>query len=430
VGLASASMPFDTARAEQLFAAKTPSTTLGKGPGGKGRGSGSAAAGAGSAVVQLVDSKRSYTVNIVLARLRQTPDAIVKAVLNMDSEFLSEETASQLISVAPTAEEIQVLQSFTGPTTQLGRAEAFFLAVGAIPRFLPRLEFSLFRLKFPGLVEDVENSLKLHERAVKTLRYSSKLKRAMLLVLEVGNFLNSGTRKGEAYGFALNTLSKLVSTKSTDNKVTLMMFIAEELQRSSPDVLGFVKELEAAGIKEAARVETTFLESSVRKLESTVKRLGQELETHANRDTAADKFLPVMESFHSEAAADTKTISYRLAMVQEDGDKLRAMFGVGKSDPIESIFASFNDFVENFKRAVAHLAQMKEREAKQAQAASSISPGKKAGASEPSSKEPVKDNPATYGADETGVVDKVLGSVMSANAGAIAMEIRKRRMKT
>ena len=48
-------------------------------------------------------------------------------------------------------------------------------------------------------------------------------------VLALGNHLNGSTARGGAYGFKLNTLTKLINTKTTDNKMNLLHYLIEIL---------------------------------------------------------------------------------------------------------------------------------------------------------------------------------------------------------
>ena len=51
-------------------------------------------------------------------------------------------------------------------------------------------------------------------------------------VLKIGNRMNSGTYRGGAQAFNLNTLLKLADVKGTDGKTTLVHFVVQEIIRS------------------------------------------------------------------------------------------------------------------------------------------------------------------------------------------------------
>ena len=47
--------------------------------------------------------------------------------------------------------------------------------------------------------------------------------------LAIGNYLNGGTNKGAAWGFKIESLNKLIGTKTVDGKSTLLHYLARKL---------------------------------------------------------------------------------------------------------------------------------------------------------------------------------------------------------
>ena len=62
--------------------------------------------------------------------------------------------------------------------------------------------------------------------AADEVRTSMCLKVVLEYTLALGNYLNGTSNKGAAWGFKLETLNKLQGTKSTDNKTTLLHYLA------------------------------------------------------------------------------------------------------------------------------------------------------------------------------------------------------------
>ena len=52
------------------------------------------------------------------------------------------------------------------------------------------------------------------------VRSSKALKQVIEYALAIGNYLNGGTNKGGAWGFKIESLNKLIGTKTLDNKST------------------------------------------------------------------------------------------------------------------------------------------------------------------------------------------------------------------
>lgn len=80
---------------------------------------------------------------------------------------------------------------------------------------LPLLLFLLLLLLLP---QD-------HISACKELQSSATFKQLLAATLAVGNFLNHGSRLGNAPGFRLKGLNKLHDSRSTDGKSTMLQVI-------------------------------------------------------------------------------------------------------------------------------------------------------------------------------------------------------------
>jgi hypothetical protein len=61
-----------------------------------------------------------------------------------------------------------------------------------------------------------------HIEASKELRKSETFKLLLSITLGLGNFVNSGSRQGNAGGFRLKTLNKLHDSKTPDSKLTML----------------------------------------------------------------------------------------------------------------------------------------------------------------------------------------------------------------
>lgn len=96
---------------------------------------------------------------------------------------------------------------------------------------------------------------------------SKQMKQLFEIILAVGNYVNSGTARGQAYGFKLDALKKvarsqnpfefellqrsnpflvqLSDTKSTTSgRISLLHYIAKFIEESHPDLSQWTNELE------------------------------------------------------------------------------------------------------------------------------------------------------------------------------------------
>ena len=67
----------------------------------------------------------------------------------------------------------------------------------------------------------------------------------------MGNYMNAGSRNQQSFGFDLNYLTKLSSTKSADQKTTLLHFLANTIDSRFPDIKDFAAELR--NVEEASK---------------------------------------------------------------------------------------------------------------------------------------------------------------------------------
>lgn len=69
----------------------------------------------------------------------------------------------------------------------------------------------------------------------------------------MGNYMNAGSRNQQSYGFDLSYLTKLSSTKSADQKTTLLHFLASTVEARHPDIMEFLAEMR--NVEEASKCE-------------------------------------------------------------------------------------------------------------------------------------------------------------------------------
>jgi len=74
-----------------------------------------------------------------------------------------------------------------------------------------RLQAFQFKLKFPTKIDDIKPDIETFKNAVKELKESKKLYRLLSVILQLGNFINGGTFRGDCAGFKIDALLKVKS---------------------------------------------------------------------------------------------------------------------------------------------------------------------------------------------------------------------------
>ena len=317
--------------------------------------------------VELIDSKRSYQVNIGLARFKMPYPAIRDALYAMDAAVLDEEKLASLAKLAPTAEEIEAVVDWSGEG-ELGATEQFFRVVSEVPHVASRVDLFLFKLRFDAVVEEVDAQLSACEKVVHRVRHCKQLHALMEVVLKLGNFLNGGTAKGGAWGFKLDTLNKLKNTKASDGQLTLLHYLITLLQTDPQhrQLHTFLDDL--SGLHSATRVEWTMLQGEVNKIKSSHGRLKAELA--ACPQTAKDRFHRVMTEFEGVLKVKANSLGERMAALDRDVQEAVRWYGEeGGGMKMEDLLKTFDTFVEDWKEAEAWLEARKLQAEKDAKAA-------------------------------------------------------------
>lgn len=298
------------------------------------------------ATMSLVDAKRSQNINIVLSRLRLPHSTIRDFIMALD-EWLDEDKVEMLLPCMPTEEEAELVLGFSGDIATLSRVETFFLTMVSIPQATARLESKLLKLRFASLFKELNDSITLLESAAKAIRTSTGLKKCLEIVLAVGNYLNGGTRNGQAYGFTLETLSRLTLTKSADGTCNLVTCLLDVVETAFPDASAFVQDL--AMLPGATRFELSMVKADVSMLSRSVKDLGDQL--NASRNSSEDTFQMVMAPFYAKASFQVLDMVTRFEELESDMAAISRSFGEDPKEKPEVMLGHLCKFREDFKRA-------------------------------------------------------------------------------
>jgi hypothetical protein len=197
-------------------------------------------------VLKLLDPKRQQSVGIGLAGLRLPHPDIKAAVLAMNANVLG--GASRVLTLKrliPNIEEAIAVKANADQAHRLGKVEQYFLLMSSIPSLGDRIDAWCFQLGFDAQRAEAAQALEVVKAAVEQVRSSSAWRKLLQIVLSVGNFLNGGNAaRGGAYGFRMDTLTKLEAFKTGDNRTNLLVYVAQEIVKPKcPHVLDVLKEV-------------------------------------------------------------------------------------------------------------------------------------------------------------------------------------------
>uniref|UniRef100_A0A674P305 Diaphanous related formin 2 n=1 Tax=Takifugu rubripes TaxID=31033 RepID=A0A674P305_TAKRU len=361
--------------------------------------------------LRILDSKTAQNLSIFLGSFRLPYEEIRDIVLEVDEERLSESLIQNLIKNLPEQKELSALAELKAEYEELVESEQFGIVMSSVKLLRPRLNGILFKLTFEEQVNNIRPDIMNVTFACEEVKRSEGFSKLLELVLLVGNFMNSGSRNAQTFGFNIAFLSKLRDTKSISQNTTLLHFLAEKCERNYESILRFPDELEH--VEAASRVSAEILKSSLTTMERQIQRLENDIEHFPKTDDEQDKF-------HSREQYE------KLAMMHKNMQKLYE--GLGNFfafDPhsvsMEDFFGDLANFRVLFLEAVKENHKKREMEEKIKRAKLAKEKAEREKQERQQKKKQLID--MNKEGDETGVMDSLMEALQS---GAAFRDRRKR----
>uniref|UniRef100_A0A8B9KP07 Diaphanous-related formin 3 n=2 Tax=Astyanax mexicanus TaxID=7994 RepID=A0A8B9KP07_ASTMX len=324
-----------------------------------------------------------------------------------------------LVKHLPEQEQLNALAKYKNEYASLSEPEQFGIVISDVKRLRPRLNSILFKLQFEEQVSHLRPDILAVNTACDEVRKSKPFSKLLELVLLMGNYMNTGSRNAQSFGFDLSSLCKLKDTKSADQKTTLLHFLAEMCEEKYPDVLRFVDDLQH--VDRASRVSAENLEKSLRQMEKQLLQLEKDLETFSSSTDQQDMFHNP-HSFSMQAREQYQ----KLVIVHSNmGTLYQNMVEYFAVDPkktsVEELFTDLSNFRAMFAQAVKENGRRREAEEKQRRARAAKEKAEREKQERQQRKKRLLDVNAEK--DETGVMDSLLEALQS---GAAFRDRRKR----
>uniref|UniRef100_A0A9J7Z461 Diaphanous related formin 2 n=1 Tax=Cyprinus carpio carpio TaxID=630221 RepID=A0A9J7Z461_CYPCA len=242
--------------------------------------------------LRILDAKTAQNLSIFLGSFRLPYEEIRDIVLQVDEERLSEALIQNLIKNLPEQKELSNLAELKNEYEELCESEQFGIVMSSVKLLRSRLNGILFKLTFEEQVNNIRPDIMNVTFACEAVKKSEGFSMLLELVLLVGNYMNSGSRNAQTFGFNVSFLCKLRDTKSTDQNTTLLHFLAEKCEEKYPEVLKFPDELEH--VESASKVSAQILKASLDTMERHIQRLENDIQNFPKTDDKQDKFVEKM----------------------------------------------------------------------------------------------------------------------------------------
>ncbi len=259
--------------------------------------------------IEVLDSKRATNLSIQHNGL---PEHWLASVEKLDLSALSEEQVEQLKIAQPTKEELGDIDTAmnNSPGKPLRIAEQFLWQLGSVPWIQEKLSCWSLTLKFPSLSKSIQERCDLINSAIFELRMEPNIFRIMSLVLSAGNFLNSGTARGDAYGFSYNLLAGLSDIKNNEKNSNLLQQLAKQVQEREliqNNLQGTIELFATSGKFTLAEVESNLSELTAEF--NTGQRMLQYVASREPEELLVNKFAANFDEFQLELGCLQKDVT-------------------------------------------------------------------------------------------------------------------------
>ncbi|KAL3875511.1 hypothetical protein ACJMK2_033457, partial [Sinanodonta woodiana] len=302
--------------------------------------------------VYILNPKKAYNISILLGHLKLSEGEVTHALYLMDEEVLTPELLKQLLSFAPSKEEMEKLDSYNGNIDDLSKPDRFTYQMTRVPGYEQRLKALVFKANFHEKIGEMRQNLLNIKKASLELRQSKKLAKILELILAMGNYMNKGNdRVGEAAGFRISFLSQLEVTKTSDQKSTFLHVLAEAVSKKFPEVLSVGEQLTT--VPEAAKVSNIALNQELQELRKVLQDISDTLSKFGSQKRSIgidDRFQDIMGHFISQASDEIQSLLRLQASTMQEFHNTVQYFGEDpKTISTIELFGVFSEFIIKFE---------------------------------------------------------------------------------
>ncbi|XP_062986128.1 protein diaphanous homolog 1 [Elgaria multicarinata webbii] len=363
--------------------------------------------------LRVLDSKNAQNLSIFLGSFRMPYEEIKNAILEVNEAVLTESMVQNLIKLMPEPDKLKMIAELKEEYGELAEPEQFGVVISSVSRLMSRLSAILFKLQFNEQVENIKPEIVSVTAACEEVRKSENFSNLLAIILLVGNYMNAGSMNAGAFGFNISFLCKLRDTKSADQKLTLLHFLAGTCELQHPEVLKFPDEL--IHVEKACQVSAENLRKSLDLMKKQISDVKRDIDNFPSTTEEKDKFVEKMNSFVKEAQEQYE----KLRMMHSNMENLYKELGqYFLFDPnkmsIEEFFTNLSNFRSMFVQAVKENQKRRETEEKMRRAKLAKEKAEKERKEKLEKREQLIDMNAE--GDETGVMDSLLEALQSGAA--------------
>lgn len=301
--------------------------------------------------LRIIDRKCAQNLLILLnsSLKKYSAEQIKQSILRCNTSILNSDVIQQLIRCLPLPDQIIRLYEIQSGGDKLSESEEFIAVLGSIENVVPRLKSLNFKLCIEDMIQTVEQNVLSGIEACKQIISSQKLAKVLELILLFGNYMNSDSVNGQAYGFELSILTKLKDTKDSNNKQTLLHYLVETIERKFPEVLTFGEEIHHS--KKASRIQIVNIQEIMLEMDASLEDLKLTLQSSKESQSSDDIFTNVMVDFSVKSFGRVVDLKALILKMETCYKEVADYFAFDpKKYSIETLFSDIETFKGSFEQ--------------------------------------------------------------------------------
>lgn len=302
--------------------------------------------------LKVIDVKSAQNILISLHGLLKNTshDQIKQSILLCDTSILEHYVVQQLIKYLPPPSQIAKLQELKSIGIELSDVEKFVATLGEVQDLVDRLHSISFKFSAKDKVEDVKQNIMTVMAACEDIKTSKKFAKILELILELGNYMNSGSRNDQAYGFEISSLTKLMDTKDINNKKSFLHFVVGTIAQKSPELLNFGEEIPHT--EKAACIRLRNISDIIDEMTISLGQLKLNLEKFNKPQSTDDKYVEKMADFTVEIDELMTEVIVMMGQMKDRYAEVIEYYALeAKTYPMEKFLGEIKSFKEMFARA-------------------------------------------------------------------------------
>ena len=296
--------------------------------------------------ISILDSKHLMNISICLSKIKLSKDKLESLIKVYDmNNLLDVDTIQSILCFFPKDEEQKALLNYNDDIEKLTYPDQFCKMLVSIENCQKILKLLLFKKQLSGKVSNMILQLKILKDAVLSINNSEQFKSVLFILRQIGNYLNAGTSVGKAFGFSINSLSKLDSIKGINKERTSLLeeFIMI-IKKDNPGLINFYKDFKK--LEESKNCTKDEIDKNIIDLKLMINQIIKEKETK----TKNEEYLEFINDMETYTKSKMDCLELTEQCLNDEIDKTIIIYGENQSKfNINNFIKNIIAFVDKYK---------------------------------------------------------------------------------